>query len=85
VDGKGFFRVGVKLAGTDVAFDGVVELPRVEGFKPRAKPRQLAQGKLFDGFFNIFGGGHVEDVAFAREAKKGGMQSVEWVERPHPP
>jgi hypothetical protein len=26
-------------------------LPRVEGFKPRAKPRQLARAKLFNGLF----------------------------------
>jgi hypothetical protein len=44
------------------------ELLRVEGLEPRTKPRQLARGKLFDGFFDVFGGGHVRDTAFARES-----------------
>ena len=63
--GYACFGMRIKLAGTDVAVDGVVELPRVEGFKPRTKPRQLARGKLFNGFFNVFGGSHVRDIAFA--------------------
>jgi hypothetical protein len=35
-------------------------------FEPCAKTRELARGKLFDGFLDIFGGGHTENITFAR-------------------
>ena len=57
--GKGFVRVRIKLAGARVPFNGSVELLRVEGLEPRAKSRQLPWSKLFDGLFEVFGGGHV--------------------------
>jgi hypothetical protein len=76
VRGERFFRMCIKLASARVRLDGSVELRGVEGFKPRAKPRQLARGKLFDGFLNVFGGSHVKDIALGRDAEKG-------VERSH--
>ncbi len=60
--GESFFRMCIKLASARVPLDGSVELCGVEDFKPRAKPRQLARGKLFDGFLDVFGGGHVKDT-----------------------
>jgi len=80
VCGKGFLRMRIELAGTNVPLNGGIEPLRVEGLKPRAKPRQLARRKLFDGFFDVFGGGHVGDIAFVWGAEKGGMQGVGWVE-----
>jgi hypothetical protein len=74
--GKSFFRMHIKLACACVPLNSSVELRGVEGFKPRAKPRQLARGKLFDGFLDVFGGGHVKDIALGRDAEKG-------VERSH--
>jgi hypothetical protein len=68
VRGKGFFRVRIKLASADIPLNDGVELLRVEYLEPRTKPRKLAWGKLFDGFLNVFGGGHVKDIAFARDA-----------------
>jgi hypothetical protein len=44
--------------------NGGIEPFRVECLKPRAKPRQLARRKLFDGFFDVFGDRHVGDTAF---------------------
>jgi hypothetical protein len=64
VRGKGFIRMGVKLAGAGVPLNGGVELLSVERFEPRAKPRKLVRGKLFDGFFDVFGGSHARDIAF---------------------
>jgi hypothetical protein len=58
-------------AGPGIAFDRVVELLRVESLKLRAKPRELARGKLFDGFFYVFGSSHVRDIAFASDTEKG--------------
>jgi hypothetical protein len=60
--GKGFVRVRVKSAGADIPLNGGVELLRVERFEPRAKPRKLARGKLFDGFFDVFGGCHFGNI-----------------------
>ena len=70
VRGESFIRMRIKLAGPSVPFDGGVELLCVEGLKPRAKPHQLARGKLLDGFLNVFGSGHAGDIALGRGAEK---------------
>lgn len=54
VRGNGFIRKRIKLAGASVALNGRVELLHVEGLEPGTKPRKLARGELFDGFFDIF-------------------------------
>jgi hypothetical protein len=56
----------IELAGADVPLNGSIELFGVEGFEPCAKPRKLAWGELFNGFFDVLGGGHMEDIAFVR-------------------
>jgi len=71
VRGKGFIRMRIKLAGARVPLDGGVELLRVECREPGAKPRQLARGKLFDGFFDVFGGGHVQTYSIDARTVKG--------------
>jgi hypothetical protein len=65
--GKSFIRMRIKLAGAGVPLDGGVELFRVERLEPRTKPCKLARGKLFDGFLDVFGGGHIGDIAFSRD------------------
>ena len=70
VRGKGFIRMRIQLAGLSVALDGGVKLLRVEDLEPGAKPRERARGELFNGFLDVFGGGHVEDVALARGTEK---------------
>src|SRR3984893_1721574 len=67
VRGQGFIRMRIKLAGLGVALDRGVKLPRIEFLEPRAKPRQLARGKLFDGFLDVFCGGHAGDIAVGCE------------------
>jgi hypothetical protein len=64
--GKSLFRMRIQLASARIPLDGVIELRRIEGLEPRAKPRQLTRRKLFDGFLDVFGGGHGGDIAFAR-------------------
>jgi hypothetical protein len=71
VRGESLFRKRIKPAGARIPFNGSVEPLRVEGLKPRAKPRQLARGKLFDGFLDVFGGGHGSDIALGRGVEKG--------------
>ena len=61
--GKRFIRI--KLTGARVALDRGVELPGIESFEPGAKPRELTGGKLLNGFFDVFGGGHDRNIAFA--------------------
>jgi hypothetical protein len=56
--GESFIRMRVKLPGVCVLFNGKIELLGVEYLEPRAKPRKLARGKLFDGLLDVFGGGH---------------------------
>ena len=65
--GKRFFGKGVKLSRVRVPLDRTVELRRIESLEPRAKPRQLARRELFDSFLDVFGGGHVGDIAFAAD------------------
>lgn len=61
----------VKLAGADIPLNGGIELLGVEGLEPGAKARQLARGKLFDGLLDLFGGGHVGNIAFVPVTEKG--------------
>jgi len=68
VRGKSFIRMRIQLAGMGIPLDRGIELLRVEGLEPRAKPRQLARGKQRDGFLDVFGGGHVENRVSVREA-----------------
>jgi hypothetical protein len=63
-----FVRESVKLAGMGIALDGIVELPRFEGFKPYTKARKLSWRKLFDGFLDIFGANRAGLIAFWRES-----------------
>ena len=65
--GKCIIREGVKLAGAGVSLNGGVELCRVEGFEPDAKPRELGWSELFDGFLNVFGCSHVANIEVARD------------------
>ena len=68
--GKGLFRVRVEFAGACVARDGGVELPGIKGFEPGTKARQLARGELLNGFLDILGGRHEQNIAFALEQKR---------------
>jgi hypothetical protein len=64
---KRFVRERVELARACVTLNGGVELRRIESLEPDAEPRELARRKLFDGFLNVFGGGHSGNVAPARD------------------
>jgi len=63
--------MGIKLAGADVPLNRGVELGSVEGLEPGTKACQLARGKLLDGFLDVFGGGHVGNIAFVPVMEKG--------------
>jgi hypothetical protein len=69
--GKRFVRYRIKLAGVGIPFNGGIELLGVEGLEPRAKPRKLPWGKLFDSFLDVFGGRHVGFMAFYTGEGKG--------------
>ncbi|HEY0567284.1 MAG TPA: hypothetical protein VGD13_04000 [Xanthobacteraceae bacterium] len=76
VGGKSLIRMGIELTSESVALNGSVELSSIEGGKPGAKARQLARGKSFDGFFDVFGGGHDRDIAFEGVTAKGRRANV---------
>lgn len=65
--GESFLRMFIEPAGACVPLNGGIELFGVEGFEPRAKPCKLARGELFDGFLDVFGGGHAKDIASVRD------------------
>ena len=44
--GKRLFDKRIESTGLRIPLDRGIELLRVEGLEPRAKPRQLARGKL---------------------------------------
>jgi hypothetical protein len=58
VRSESLFGLRIKLAGARVPLNGSIELRRVEGLKPRTRPREFAPAELFDGLFDVFGGGH---------------------------
>jgi hypothetical protein len=68
--GESFLSMHVEPAGADVSLNRGIQLFGVESLEPRAKPRKLAWGELFNGFFDVFDGGHFEDVAFVRGRAK---------------
>ena len=70
MSGKGLFRMRVKFAGACIARDGGVELLGIKGFEPGTKARQLARGELFNGFLDILGGRHGQNIAFRLEIEK---------------
>lgn len=65
--GKGFIRVRIKSAGAGIPLDCGVELLGVESLEPGAEPCQLAWREQFDGFLDVFGGGHLVKIALARD------------------
>jgi hypothetical protein len=65
VRGERFFRLRIELASMCIPLNRGVKSLGVKDLEPGAKPRQLAGGELFDGFLDIFGGGHITNVAFA--------------------
>ena len=69
--GKRFIGKPIELAGLGIPVDRRIELLRVEFFEPRAKPRKLAGGKLFDGLFDVLGGGHALYIAFFSGSQNG--------------
>jgi hypothetical protein len=73
VRSKGFIRERIKLDSLGVALDRRVKLLRIERFEPHAKPRQLARGKLFDGFLDVFGRGHDENIGSRCAADDAGL------------
>src|SRR5829696_2862089 len=84
VRGERFFGMGIQLAGADVPFDRGIELGHVEGFEPGAKARELARGKLFNGFLDVFGGGHSRNIAFVTAAEKAIRRADQLIRRPFP-
>jgi hypothetical protein len=74
--GESLFRKRIKPSDARIPFNGGVKLPCVEGLEPCTKPRQLARGKLFDGFLDVFGCGHASDIALVRCMEKGAEDGV---------
>ncbi|WP_291702153.1 hypothetical protein, partial [Bradyrhizobium sp.] len=63
VCGERLIRERVQPSCTRVALDCRIELCGVKRLEPGAKSRKFARRELFDGLFDVFGGGHYANIA----------------------
>ncbi len=67
---KRFLCMRIELASACILLNRGIKSFGVKDFEPGTKPRQFSRGEPFDGFLDIFGGGHTANIAFASgEAK----------------
>ncbi len=59
---EGFFGKGLEPAGVCIALDSCVESVGVKHLEPGTKAGQLRGRQLLDGFFDIFGGCHFQNI-----------------------
>ena len=71
---EGFFCKCVEFSGVRIALNGRVEPIGVKHCKPRTETCQLLWVQLLDGFFDIFSGRHVKNIAFPRRHEKVGVR-----------
>jgi hypothetical protein len=67
---EGFFCKCIEFSGVRIVLYGRVEPISIKYLEPCAETRQLPRVQLLDGFFDIFGGGHVRNIASVRRGEK---------------
>lgn len=72
--GKGFLCKGIELSVVRVALDGYIEPISLEGLVPRTKTGQLSRVQLLDSLFDVFGGGHIANIAPQKRPEKVGLR-----------
>jgi hypothetical protein len=60
----------IEFSRMRIALNGCVEPIGVKHLEPRTETRQLPWVQLLDGFFDVFSGCHVRNIAFARRPGK---------------
>jgi hypothetical protein len=67
---EGFLCECVKFSGVRIVLNGGVEPIGVKHLEPCAETCQLPRVQLLDGFFDVFGGRHIRNIASARRREK---------------
>ena len=60
----------IEFSGVGIVLDGRVEPIGVKHLEPCAETCQLPRIQLLDGFFDVFGGRHMTDIASERRREK---------------
>jgi hypothetical protein len=67
---KGFLCECVEFSGVHIVLNGGVEPIGVKHLEPCTETCQLPKVQLLDGFFDVFGGHHISNIASARRREK---------------
>ena len=72
---QGFFCKCIEFSGLRIVLNGRVEPIGVKHLKPCTETCQLPRIQLLDGFFDVFGGRHVRNIASVRRYEKVGVNA----------
>ena len=72
---EGFLRKPIELSSRGIVLNGRVEPIGVKHLKPCTETCQLPRIQLLDGFFDVFGGRHITNIASVRRYEKVGMNA----------
>ena len=71
---KGFLCECVEFSGARIVLNGGVEPIGVKHLEPCTETCQLLRVQLLDGFFDVFGGHHIPNIASVRRREKGAWE-----------
>ena len=72
---EGFFCKCIEFSGVRIVLNGGVEPIGVKHLEPCAETCQLPRVQLLDGFFDVFGGRHMRNIASVRRYEKVGVNA----------
>ncbi len=72
---QGFFCKCIEFSGLRIVLNGRVESIGVKHLKPCTETCQLPRIQLLDGFFDVFGGRHMRNIASVRRYEKVGVNA----------
>ena len=71
---EGFLCKAIELSSRGIALNGGVEPIGVKHLEPCTETCQLPRVQLLDGFFDVFGGHHIRNIASVRRREKGAWE-----------
>jgi hypothetical protein len=71
---EGFLCECVEFSGVHIVLNGGVEPIGVKHLEPCTETCQLPRVQLLDGFFDVFGGHHIRNIASVRRREKGAWE-----------
>ena len=72
---EGFLCECVEFSGVHIVLNGGVEPIGVKHLEPCTETCQLPRVQLLDGFFDVFGGRHMRNIASVRRYEKVGVNA----------